>query len=317
LHPSRVGKRLRDLNGILALAVLSATSWFREGAHCCKRALQSSEDKRVSNDHVAINKAVWDADAPNWVAAGERLWAAESPEWGSWGAPETSLGLLPEDMSAMRAVELGCGAGYVSAWMTRRGAEVTGIDISPEQLATARRLAEKHGVDIAFIEGDAEATGLPDAAFDFAISEYGAALWRRPATWLREAWRLLRPGGGLAFLGSHPLTLLCAPLTGAPCDRALSTSRSLASICPPAATCTAFTTASRSAWMPVSIFIASMVSSRSPWLHLLAIAHRDRGHDAGHRRADMVGVAGLGLGALDLTCRRSCGWARGWCGAGR
>jgi hypothetical protein len=31
----------------------------------------------------------------------------------------------------------------------------------------------------------------------------------------------LRPGGRLAFLGSHPLTLLCAPLTGAPCDRAL------------------------------------------------------------------------------------------------
>lgn len=105
--------------------------------------------------------------------------------------------------------------------MARRGARVTGIDISAEQLATARRLAAEHGTDITFFEGNAEATGLPDATFEFAISEYGAAIWCRPEAWLRAAWRLLRPGGQLVFLGNHPLSLICAPLGRSPCDRTL------------------------------------------------------------------------------------------------
>ena len=174
----------------------------------------------MTRDHVAVNKGVWDEDAPNWVGIAERLWVAD-PQWGSWGQPEAGLGLLPTDMAGMEAVELGCGTGYVAGWMARRGARVTAIDVSPRQLDTARRLAREHGADIRFIEGNAEATGLPDAAFDFAISEYGAAIWCPPGVWLREAWRLLRPGGRLVFLGNHPLSLICAPLSGAPCDRAL------------------------------------------------------------------------------------------------
>ena len=175
----------------------------------------------MRRDHVAINRDVWNADAGNWIAVGERLWSLDTPEWGNWGVGGDDLNLLPADMAGMDAIELGCGTGYVSGWMARRGARVTAIDVSPAQLDTARRLAERHGADITFIEGNAEATGLPDAAFDFAISEYGAAIWCPPETWLREAWRLLRPGGRLVFLGNHPLSLICSPLSGAPCDRTL------------------------------------------------------------------------------------------------
>jgi SAM-dependent methyltransferase len=117
-------------------------------------------------------------------------------------------------MSNLDAIELGCGTGYVSGWMKRRGARVTAIDISAEQLATARRISQDLGADITFIEGNAESTGLPASSFDFAISEYGAAIWCKPENWLREAWRLLRPGGRLVFLGNHPLSLICAPLDG-------------------------------------------------------------------------------------------------------
>jgi len=175
----------------------------------------------MTRNHTTINRDIWNADAPNWVAVGERLWQCETPEWGNWGVPDTSLELLPPDLTGKAAIELGCGTGYVSGWMVRRGARVTAIDISADQLATARRLAALHGADIAFVEGNAEATGLPDAAFDLAISEYGAAIWCAPEIWLREAWRLLRPRGELVFLGNHPMTLICAPEDGAPCDRAL------------------------------------------------------------------------------------------------
>lgn len=175
----------------------------------------------MNRDYVAINRDVWDTDAENWVSAGERLWDAEKPVWGNWGVSEGSLNLLPSDLRNKDAIELGCGTGYVSGWMARRGAQVTGIDVSSRQLVTARRLAKKHGADITFIEGNAEATGLEDSCFDFAISEYGAAIWCPPDKWLRETWRLLRPGGRLVFLGNHPMVLLCSPVNGAPCETKL------------------------------------------------------------------------------------------------
>lgn len=172
-------------------------------------------------DHVAVNTDVWDAEASTWIAGGERLWAQAAPTWGVWNEPDHRLGLLPADMSGCDAVELGCGTGYVSGWMARRGARVTALDVSAQQLATAKRLAAQHGAAITFLNANAEDTGLPDASFDFAISEYGAAIWCDPARWLPEAWRLLRPGGALVFLGNHPLVLACTPENGAPTEARL------------------------------------------------------------------------------------------------
>ncbi|MDW3223941.1 MAG: class I SAM-dependent methyltransferase [Paracoccaceae bacterium] len=172
----------------------------------------------MTRDYIAINRDVWNDDATNWVDVGERLWTAKEPEWGNWGVPEAEINLLPKELSGIDAVELGCGTAYVAGWMARRGAHVTAIDISPAQLSTARHLAKRHNATITFIEGDAEATGLSNGSFDFAVSEYGAAIWCRPDRWLTEAWRLLRPGGELVFLGNHPLSLICSPWNGAPCD---------------------------------------------------------------------------------------------------
>lgn len=127
--------------------------------------------------------------------------------WGIWGLPERALRLLPADLTDRTTIELGCGTGYVSAWLIRRGAKATGIDNSAAQLATARRLAARHGVDLELIHGNAERVPKPDGWFDFAISEYGAAIWADPYRWVPEAHRLLKPGGELVMLGHHPLTL--------------------------------------------------------------------------------------------------------------
>lgn len=171
-------------------------------------------EKTTLPEHVAENRRYWDGMADQWVASGERAWAATEPTWGIWAVPESELGMLPEDMRGMQAVELGCGTGYVSSWMARRGAVVSAIDNSEEQLATARRLAAEHGVALDLVHGDAERTPFADASFDFAISEYGAAIWCDPYRWLPEAHRLLRPGGRLVFLGHHPLASVCAPEDG-------------------------------------------------------------------------------------------------------
>lgn len=167
-------------------------------------------------EHVAVNRQHWDARASDWVASGERLWALLEPTWGVWGVPESELRMLPVDMTGMRAVELGCGTGYVSGWMARRGAHVSSLDNSAAQLATARRLAEHHGVRLEFHHGNAELTPYADESFDFAVSEYGAAIWCDPAAWIPEAYRILKPGGRLVFLGNHPLVAVCSPWDGSP-----------------------------------------------------------------------------------------------------
>lgn len=160
------------------------------------------------------NRRHWDADAPNWVAMGERAWGAALPTWGQWGVPDPAVRMLPDDMTGMDAIELGCGTGYVSAWMWRRGARVTAVDVSENQLDTARRLAVDHGADIDFVHADAEEVPRDNAGYDFAVSEYGAALWCEPRAWLGEARRLLRPGGRLVFLSVAPLVSVCAPFDG-------------------------------------------------------------------------------------------------------
>jgi SAM-dependent methyltransferase len=168
--------------------------------------------------HVRENRAYWDGMADDWVAAGERAWSADDPYWGCWQLPEAELRLLPESMAGMDAIELGCGTGYVSGWMARRGARVVGIDNSERQLATARRLAEEHDIALTLHHGSAESIPLPGASFDFAISEYGAAIWCDPLVWIPEAHRLLRPGAELVFLGNSPLATICMPQSGDVCE---------------------------------------------------------------------------------------------------
>ncbi|MBT4522183.1 MAG: class I SAM-dependent methyltransferase [Halieaceae bacterium] len=160
----------------------------------------------------------WDEMASDWERAGERSWKQKVPSWGIWALPESALQLLPATMDEMKSIELGCGTGYVSAWMRRRGAHVVGIDNSLEQLKTAERLMAEHGISFELIHGNAEDVPLPDASIDFAISEYGAAIWCDPLIWIPEAHRLLKPRGLLTFLGGHPLAMLATPTSGASCD---------------------------------------------------------------------------------------------------
>ncbi len=153
-------------------------------------ARQMSE---ILSEHVAENRRYWDGMAHEWVVAGERAWAREA-RWGMWAIPNAELPLLADEMHGQRAIELGCGTGYVSAWMRRRGASVYAIDNSEAQLATARRLSDLHGLDdIEWVHGNAETVAKPDGSFDFAISEYGAAIWCEPVSWITEAHRHLRP----------------------------------------------------------------------------------------------------------------------------
>jgi SAM-dependent methyltransferase len=161
-------------------------------------------------DHVVANRAFWTTEAAAYVEPGRRSWADPEPSWGIWGIRESEARILP-DVAGLDTIELGCGTAYVSAWLARRGARPVGVDITPAQLETARLLQREHGLEFPLLEANAEAVPLPDASFDLAISEYGAAIWCDPYRWIPEAARLLRPGGRLIFLGNSTLLMLCSP----------------------------------------------------------------------------------------------------------
>ena len=172
----------------------------------------SDDAKRNREDWTQANAAHTDARA-------SETWAAEAITWGVFGVPESSLDSLG-DVHGLDVVELGCGTAYVSAWLARRGARPVGVDVTPAQLATARRCQAEFGIDFPLVEASAEDVPLPSASFDLAVSEYGASIWCDPHRWIPEAYRLLRPGGRLWFLRNSTLALLCAPDDdGKPTDR--------------------------------------------------------------------------------------------------
>jgi SAM-dependent methyltransferase len=128
-----------------------------------------------------------------------------------WKVPEAQLGVLPPGLAGADSLELGCGTGYISAWLARRGARPVGLDNSAAQLATAAALQDRFGLHFPLIHASAEQIPLADAAFDLVISEYGASIWCDPYARIPEAARVLRPGGQLIFLVNSVQIVLTWP----------------------------------------------------------------------------------------------------------
>jgi SAM-dependent methyltransferase len=160
------------------------------------------------------NREVWTkANAEYTDQKARESWAKDEIDWGMFSGLESELNALG-DVDGKDVIELGCGTAYFGAWLAKRGARVTGVDITPAQLDTARRLQQETGLDMKFIEASAEEVPLPDDGFDLAVSEYGASIWCDPELWIAEASRLLRPGGRLVFLCNSTLSILCSPDEG-------------------------------------------------------------------------------------------------------
>jgi SAM-dependent methyltransferase len=163
------------------------------------------------SDHVQRNREAWDSFAERYAGPGRAQWEANQPTWGIYSVPEADVGMLPPSVDGLDIIELGCGTAYVSSWLARRGARPVGIDNSPAQLETARRLQAEFGVEFPLHLGNAEQTPFPDESFDLVISEYGASIWCDPYLWIPEAARILRAGGQLVFLVNGAILMLCAP----------------------------------------------------------------------------------------------------------
>jgi SAM-dependent methyltransferase len=97
-----------------------------------------------------------------------------------------------------RVVDLGTGPGYLGRSLARRGARVTGVDLSEALLAQARQLDAQAGLSLAYVRAPAEDTGLPAASFDVVTAGQCWHWFDRPRA-AREARRLLGRGGRLCL----------------------------------------------------------------------------------------------------------------------
>lgn len=121
------------------------------------------------------------------------------------GAPEWSVvqDMLPQP-AGMRAVDLGCGVGWVARWLREQGAVfVVGIDVSHNMIERARAATADDGIEYRL--ADLDTLTLPTARFDLAFSSLAFHYVRDYGRLVREISRALVPGGHLVFTIEHPV----------------------------------------------------------------------------------------------------------------
>jgi SAM-dependent methyltransferase len=136
--------------------------------------------------------------------AQREAWASFLPVEVITTIPAAKLVKFAQVSSGQRLLDVACGTGVVAVTAARRGAIVSGLDLSPVLLERARTNADVASVAIDFTEGDAEALPYPDASFDVVLSQFGHIFAPRPQVALSEMLRVLKAGGRLAFSSWPP-----------------------------------------------------------------------------------------------------------------
>jgi SAM-dependent methyltransferase len=160
---------------------------------------------------AVANRGWWDAEAGEYYAEHGAFLGDAELTWGPEGWRESELGLLG-DLDGRRVLEIGAGAGQCSRWVATQGAqaevEVVATDLSAGMLRTGltvnSRVSDPRQA-VPLLQCDATALPFGDASFDAVFTAYGAVPFVADSALLvREAARVLRPGGRFVFATTHP-----------------------------------------------------------------------------------------------------------------
>src|SRR4051794_12340618 len=136
-------------------------------------------------------RATWAAG--DFDAVAEFIW-----EVGGVAAGAAACG--PSD----RVLDIAAGSGNAAIQAAQRGADVVASDLTPELFAAGRRRAEAAGVELEWVEADAEDLPFEDASFDVALSTFGIMFAPRQSVAAAEVARVVKPGGRIALCSWQP-----------------------------------------------------------------------------------------------------------------
>jgi len=136
-------------------------------------------------------RTTWSAG--DFDAIAERIWGVGDDLVGRVGVGEGDA-----------VLDVACGTGNAAIPAAVAGAAVTGLDITPELFEDARRRATEAGVEIDWVEGDAEELPFDDASFDVVLSTFGCMFAPNQSAAAVEIARVLRPGGRMGIAAWRP-----------------------------------------------------------------------------------------------------------------
>jgi len=133
-------------------------------------------------------------------AAGDYPAIAQRQLWPVGERIVARVGVTPGD----DVLDVACGTGNAAIRAAQAGGRVVGVDLTPELFVAGRQLAADAGVEIEWLEGDAEDLPVADESFDAVVSVFGCMFAPRPEVAAHELARALRPGGRLCVSAWTP-----------------------------------------------------------------------------------------------------------------
>ncbi|WP_409483126.1 class I SAM-dependent methyltransferase [Arsenicicoccus dermatophilus] len=162
------------------------------------------------DESARANRGWWDAEASDYYAEHGDFLGDADLVWGPEGLREADARLLGPagSLPGLRVLEIGGGAGQGARWLQDQGAVVVSTDLSTGMLGQARRIDVRRGSAPGLPLAACDAALLPfaDGCFDLVVTAYGALPFvADSAAVVREAARVLRPGGRFVFSSTHPI----------------------------------------------------------------------------------------------------------------
>lgn len=147
---------------------------------------------------VAMNRALYD-DIADWYDS----YLRENVLYSEIVLP--TLLTLTGNLEGQNICDLACGQGWIARELTRRGAQVTGVDLSERLLTLARRYEEQEPLGVIYLQGDVQfGDALAQSAFDGCLCIWSLADIPDLAAVFQTLWRLLKREGWLVFAIPHP-----------------------------------------------------------------------------------------------------------------
>lgn len=165
--------------------------------------------KAGSPESDRASRLWWDSDADNYHDEHGEFLGTDSPNgefiWCPEGLHEGDARLLGS-VAGTQILEIGCGSAPCARWLRHEGADVIGLDISAGMLRHARTAMSHGGPLVPLVQASAEHLPFRDNSFDKVCSSFGAIPFvADSARVMREAERVLRPGGQFVFSVNHPM----------------------------------------------------------------------------------------------------------------